>query len=105
MTLGNEPVFHDGTVVSRVTSGGIGYTVGASIAYAYLPVELAVAGTVMRGRGVRGARLRDRRERAALGSEGRADQGVGVERGLRSAGDSHVPGRSTSSPTKMEPFQ
>ncbi|MGH2596975.1 MAG: glycine cleavage T C-terminal barrel domain-containing protein, partial [Actinomycetota bacterium] len=45
MTLGNEPVFHDGRVVSRVTSGGIGYTVGRSIAYAYLPVELALAGT------------------------------------------------------------
>ncbi len=45
MTLGNEPVFHDGSVVSRVTSGGIGYAVGASIAYAYLPVELAVTGT------------------------------------------------------------
>ena len=45
MTLGNEPVFHDGVVVSRVTSGGIGYAVGASIAYAYLPVELAVTGT------------------------------------------------------------
>jgi 4-methylaminobutanoate oxidase (formaldehyde-forming) len=45
MTLGNEPVFHDGRVVSRVTSGGIGYAVGASIAYAYLPVELAVPGT------------------------------------------------------------
>ena len=45
MTLGNEPVFRGGDVVSRVTSGGIGYAVGASIAYAYLPVELAVPGT------------------------------------------------------------
>jgi 4-methylaminobutanoate oxidase (formaldehyde-forming) len=45
MTLGNEPVFHDGRVVSRVTSGGVGYAVGASIAYAYLPVELASPGT------------------------------------------------------------
>ena len=45
MTLGNEPVFCGGRVVSRVTSGGIGYAVGASIAYAYLPVDLAVAGT------------------------------------------------------------
>ncbi|MGZ5298724.1 MAG: GcvT family protein [Actinomycetota bacterium] len=45
MTLGNEPVFHGGRVVSRVTSGGIGYTIGASIAYAYLPIELAVPGT------------------------------------------------------------
>ncbi len=45
MTLGNEPVFTAGTVVSRVTSGGIGYAVGASIAFAYLPIELAVPGT------------------------------------------------------------
>jgi glycine cleavage system aminomethyltransferase T len=44
MALGNEPVFSDGRVVSRVTSGGIGYSVGRSIAYAYLPVELAAAG-------------------------------------------------------------
>jgi 4-methylaminobutanoate oxidase (formaldehyde-forming) len=43
--LGNEPVSHDGRVTSRVTSGGMGYTVGRSIAYAYLPTELAVAGT------------------------------------------------------------
>jgi 4-methylaminobutanoate oxidase (formaldehyde-forming) len=45
MTLGNEPVFSDGSVVSRVTSGGIGYAVGRSIAYAYLPRELTRAGT------------------------------------------------------------
>jgi glycine cleavage system aminomethyltransferase T/glycine/D-amino acid oxidase-like deaminating enzyme len=45
MTLGNEPVYRGGDVVSRVTSGGIGYAVGASIAFAYLPVELAVPGT------------------------------------------------------------
>jgi glycine cleavage system aminomethyltransferase T len=45
MCLGNEPVFHDGAVSSRVTSGGIGYTLGRSIAYAYLPVELSIAGT------------------------------------------------------------
>jgi len=44
-TLGNEPVFVDGRVVSRVTSGGIGYATGASVAYAYLPRELAEAGT------------------------------------------------------------
>jgi 4-methylaminobutanoate oxidase (formaldehyde-forming) len=43
--LGNEPVLADGRVVSRVTSGGIGYTVGESIAYAYLPLELSAVGT------------------------------------------------------------
>ena len=42
---GNEPVTADGRVRSRVTSGGIGYTVRESIAYAYLPMELAAHGT------------------------------------------------------------
>ena len=42
--LGGEPVRIGGEVVGRVTSGGFGYTVGRSIAYAYLPVE-AVPGT------------------------------------------------------------
>jgi 4-methylaminobutanoate oxidase (formaldehyde-forming) len=46
-TLGNEPVRANGEVVARVTSGGIGYTVGASIAYAYLPTALAVTGTAV----------------------------------------------------------
>jgi glycine cleavage system aminomethyltransferase T len=32
-------------VCGRVTSGGYGYTAGRSIAYAYLPVEHASAGT------------------------------------------------------------
>ncbi len=44
MTLGNEPVFADDRVVSRVTSGGIGYRIGVSIAFAYLPPELAAPG-------------------------------------------------------------
>ncbi len=35
--LGNEPVRIDGTVVGRVTSGGYGFAVERSIAYAYLP--------------------------------------------------------------------
>jgi 4-methylaminobutanoate oxidase (formaldehyde-forming) len=37
VALGSEPVRFDGTVGGRVTSGGYGYTVGRSIAYAYLP--------------------------------------------------------------------
>lgn len=44
MALGNEPVFSDGRVVGRVTSGGVGYAVGRSIAYAYLPAELSGVG-------------------------------------------------------------
>jgi glycine cleavage system aminomethyltransferase T/glycine/D-amino acid oxidase-like deaminating enzyme len=39
VVLGAEPVRIDGEVVGRVTSGGYGYSVDASIAYAYLPVE------------------------------------------------------------------
>lgn len=47
VAIGNEPVFEGDGVVSRVTSGGYGYTVGESIAYAYLPVTLANAGTAL----------------------------------------------------------
>ncbi|WCB93162.1 Dimethylglycine oxidase [Baekduia alba] len=45
VALGNEPVAVDGAVVGRVTSGGFGYTVGASIAYAYVPTAHAAPGT------------------------------------------------------------
>ncbi|MCX6466365.1 MAG: FAD-dependent oxidoreductase [Pseudonocardiales bacterium] len=38
VALGGEPVHVDGAVAGYVTSGGYGYTVGASIAYAALPV-------------------------------------------------------------------
>ncbi|MGA2528684.1 MAG: FAD-dependent oxidoreductase [Acidimicrobiales bacterium] len=37
LVLGSEPVRVDGSPVGRVTSGGYGYSVGQSIAYAYLP--------------------------------------------------------------------
>jgi 4-methylaminobutanoate oxidase (formaldehyde-forming) len=37
VALGSEPVRVEGESVGRVTSGGVGYTVGRSIAYAYLP--------------------------------------------------------------------
>jgi 4-methylaminobutanoate oxidase (formaldehyde-forming) len=43
--LGNEPVRIDGAIVGRVTSGGYGYAVERSIAYAYLPSASAEAGT------------------------------------------------------------
>ena len=45
MVFGNEPVFSGEDVVARVTSGGIGYALDASIAYASLPAELAAPGT------------------------------------------------------------
>jgi len=37
VALGSEPVRIDGEIVGRVTSGGYGYTVERSIAYAYVP--------------------------------------------------------------------
>ncbi len=53
--LANEPVRLDGKVVGRVTSGGFGWAVGQSIAYAYLPPSVAVGTAVeveVFGRGV-----------------------------------------------------
>jgi glycine cleavage system aminomethyltransferase T/glycine/D-amino acid oxidase-like deaminating enzyme len=41
IALGNEPVRVGGEILGRVTSGGYGYTVERSIAYAYLPAEIA----------------------------------------------------------------
>ncbi len=40
--LGNEPVRIAGAIVGRVTSGGYGYAVERSIAYAYLPPDAAI---------------------------------------------------------------
>jgi glycine cleavage system aminomethyltransferase T/glycine/D-amino acid oxidase-like deaminating enzyme len=37
VALGSEPVRIAGEIVGRVTSGGFGYTIGSSIAYAYVP--------------------------------------------------------------------
>jgi glycine cleavage system aminomethyltransferase T/glycine/D-amino acid oxidase-like deaminating enzyme len=42
VALGNEPVRVEGEIVGRVTSGGYGYSVERSIAYAYLPAEVAI---------------------------------------------------------------
>jgi glycine cleavage system aminomethyltransferase T/glycine/D-amino acid oxidase-like deaminating enzyme len=42
VALGNEPVRVEGEIRGRVTSGGYGYTVARSIAYAYLPASVAV---------------------------------------------------------------
>jgi glycine cleavage system aminomethyltransferase T/glycine/D-amino acid oxidase-like deaminating enzyme len=44
VALANEPVRAGGRIAGRVTSGGYGYTVERSIAYASLPAELAVPG-------------------------------------------------------------
>jgi glycine cleavage system aminomethyltransferase T len=58
VALGSEPVRINGEVGGRVTSGGYGYTVGKSIAYAYIPascpveaaVEVDIFGTWVGGR-------------------------------------------------------
>ncbi len=42
VVLGNEPVRVDGEIVGRVTSGGYGYTIERSIAYAYVPAEVEI---------------------------------------------------------------
>jgi 4-methylaminobutanoate oxidase (formaldehyde-forming) len=46
IALGSEPVRTEaGAIVGRVTSGGYGYAIGASIAFAYVPVAHAEVGT------------------------------------------------------------
>jgi 4-methylaminobutanoate oxidase (formaldehyde-forming) len=45
VALGNEPVRVDGEVCGRVTTGGYGYTIERSIAYAYMTPERAEPGT------------------------------------------------------------
>jgi glycine cleavage system aminomethyltransferase T/glycine/D-amino acid oxidase-like deaminating enzyme len=46
VALGNEPVRIDGQIAGRVTSGGYGYTVERSIAYAYMPAEIEIGAAV-----------------------------------------------------------
>lgn len=46
IALGKEPIrTKDGEIISWVASGGFGYSVGKSMAYAYLPMEHAKPGT------------------------------------------------------------
>jgi glycine cleavage system T protein len=45
VVLGSEPVRFEGRPLGRVTSGGYGYSLASSIAYAYLPSALVVPGT------------------------------------------------------------
>jgi glycine cleavage system aminomethyltransferase T/glycine/D-amino acid oxidase-like deaminating enzyme len=44
VVLGREPVYHDAECVGYVTSAAYGYTIGAGIAYAWLPAALADPG-------------------------------------------------------------
>src|SRR5579864_823920 len=46
ITFGGEPVRAAGHVVGRVTSGGYGYTLERSIAYAYVPPDCRPGSTV-----------------------------------------------------------
>jgi 4-methylaminobutanoate oxidase (formaldehyde-forming) len=41
IALGSEPVRVDGQAVGRITSGGFGYSVNKSIAYAYVPTQFS----------------------------------------------------------------
>jgi 4-methylaminobutanoate oxidase (formaldehyde-forming) len=41
---GGEAIYHEGKVISRVRSGGYGFTIGKNILYAYLPIDLAKQG-------------------------------------------------------------
>ena len=66
VALGSEPVRVDGRIVGRVTSGGYGYTVERSIAYAYLPAGHSEVGTTRRGRDLRHVGARRGRRRAPL---------------------------------------
>jgi len=45
VVMGKEPIWHDGRVVSYVTSANYGYSIGRGIVYGYLPAALAVEGT------------------------------------------------------------
>ncbi|MEU8659284.1 GcvT family protein [Actinoplanes philippinensis] len=47
VVLGKEPVLVDGAPVGYVTSASYGYTIGRTVAYAWLPVGLSVPGTAV----------------------------------------------------------
>ena len=39
VVMGKEPIWHDGGVVSYVTSAAYGYSIGQGIVYGYLPAD------------------------------------------------------------------
>ncbi|WP_431774372.1 GcvT family protein [Streptomyces cucumeris] len=47
LVMGSEPVFVDGVPAGYVTSAAYGYTVGRTVAYAWLPAAAAVPGTAV----------------------------------------------------------
>jgi len=73
IALGSEPVRVDGELAGRVTSGGYGYSVERSIAYAYLPRERSDVGQPVEVE-IFGARIAGEvAAEAAVGSRRRAD--------------------------------
>ena len=76
VVMGKEPIWHDGRVVSYVTSAAYGYSIGRGIVYGYLPAALAVPGTPVEVRVLRRATRRNGDRRAAVGSQGRTTQGM-----------------------------
>ena len=88
VALGNEPVRVGGAVAGRVTTGGYGYTVERSIAYAYLPPERARPGPRSRWRSSgAGSPARSRPSRSSIRTGGGFAQGIGV------GGLGHQPGQ------------
>jgi glycine cleavage system aminomethyltransferase T len=47
IALGKEPILHGDQILGYVTSANYGYSVGAPIAYGYLPLEYASKGTAV----------------------------------------------------------
>ncbi|WNE95053.1 FAD-dependent oxidoreductase [Streptomyces luomodiensis] len=47
IVLGKEPVYADGVAAGYVTSASYGYTIGRTVAYAWLPAAIAVPGTAV----------------------------------------------------------
>ena len=45
VAFGSEPIRLNNEIVGRIKSGGQGYTIGKSIAYAYVPIERSEPGT------------------------------------------------------------
>jgi dimethylglycine dehydrogenase len=43
--MGNEPVYHNGEMIGLTTSGGFGFAVNKSLAFAYVPPALTAIGT------------------------------------------------------------
>jgi 4-methylaminobutanoate oxidase (formaldehyde-forming) len=47
VAIGNEPVRHGAQIIGSITSAGYGYSLGQSIAYAYLPLAYARPGVAL----------------------------------------------------------